>query len=260
MIKTLRITSVLMAIAATAFLIFPAVFGADNEKKSKDILPVESAIEKFKKAKGKKATNSKSEIVPLVKEARDFALYLDPPIKKKSVVKRGRGGKMPTVAPRPVDSSVKFTLIATSYHKSDASLSLALIDQPGEGLRWVKQGQKVGHLKIEQIKNGSIVVKGGKKTSELVAERPARISLIKGEAGSKGVSGKAGIVSGDSKPLRRGGKSGKVTSSGRRRRGSKTPPMSEEERQRMFKEMFSELTEGQADDESGRGGASLAER
>jgi hypothetical protein len=60
-------------------------------------------------------------------------------------------------------------------------MSLALIDEPGKGLRWVKQSSEVGHLIIEQVKDGEIVVRDGQRTFELVAERPKKVSLLKGE-------------------------------------------------------------------------------
>lgn len=49
-------------------------------------------------------------------------------------------------------------------------MSQALIDEPGKGRYWVKQSSKVGHLQIEQIKDGLIVVKGSQETFELAIE------------------------------------------------------------------------------------------
>ncbi|MHC4125959.1 MAG: hypothetical protein ACYSRR_05845, partial [Planctomycetota bacterium] len=45
--------------------------------------------------------------------------------------------------------------------------------------RWIRQSAEIGHLVIEQIKDGSIVVRDGEKTFELIAERPKKRSLLK---------------------------------------------------------------------------------
>jgi len=49
-------------------------------------------------------------------------------------------------------------------------MSLALIDEPGKGRHWVKPSSKVGHLLVEQIKDGLIVVNGGQESFELAIE------------------------------------------------------------------------------------------
>jgi len=60
-------------------------------------------------------------------------------------------------------------------------MSLALINEPGKGFRWVRQSGKVGHLIIEQIKDGLVVVRDGERTIELVpAKRPEKRGLLEG--------------------------------------------------------------------------------
>jgi hypothetical protein len=44
---------------------------------------------------------------------------------------------------------------------------------------WVKQAGQVGLLTIEQIKSGVIVVNDKGRTSEIVAERPEKVSLLR---------------------------------------------------------------------------------
>jgi hypothetical protein len=84
----------------------------------------------------------------------------------------------------PRSFSAKFTLVGTSYYASRPELSLAYINEPGKGFHWVRQGSKVAHLLIEQVQDGSIVVKDHEKTVTLVAERTPKKSLIKGETTS----------------------------------------------------------------------------
>lgn len=185
MIKTLRITSVIAVIAAilaTAFFLFPAVFAVGNDEEMEQFLHSPGAIKKFKlnMTNGDKAKGSKSQIPPLVKQAKAFALYLNPPPKPKPRRTARKTAHKRTAATRPAKVSAKFKLIGTSYYASHPDLSLALIDEPGKGLRWVRQSGQVGHLVIEQVKDGLVVVKDGKRTfEEPVVERPKEKNLLK---------------------------------------------------------------------------------
>ena len=183
MIKTLRITSIIAVVLAVVFFAFPAVFGVRGDKQIEQFLNSAGVIEKFKEAKGDKVEDSRREISPLVKQAEAFALYLNPPPKPKPEPSVSEG----TSEPRPVGPvTAKFKLIGTSRHVLQPELSLALIDEPGKGLYWVRQFSKVGYLIIEQVKDGLIVVRDGKNTFELVAERPEKRSLLKANSSSGG--------------------------------------------------------------------------
>lgn len=60
-------------------------------------------------------------------------------------------------------------------------MSLALIDEPGKGQHWVKQSREVGHLRIERIREGLVIVKSGKETFELTIQpSPEMNKLIRG--------------------------------------------------------------------------------
>jgi len=196
MLKALRITSIISVFLAAVFFVFPVFFGVRRDKQAEGFLHSAGAIEEFKKAKGEKSAKGESQTSPLVKQAEAFALYLNPPAKPK----RSPASHRPGRAPRPQSVSTKFKLIGTSYYALHPDLSLALIDEPGKGFRWVRQSSEVGHLVIEQIKDGSVVIRDGQKTSELVPERPERRSLLKdtsagadiGSRGARRVSAKEG--------------------------------------------------------------------
>jgi hypothetical protein len=163
------------------------------------------AIEEFTEAKAKgKQLRKESQISPLVKQAEAFALYLNPPKPEPS---RQPVSHQAGDAPRPQSVSPKFKLIGTSFYALHPDLSLALIDEPGEGFRWVRQSSEVGHLVIEQIKDGSIVIRDGQKTNELVPERPEKISLVKETS--------ADVNVGDSKAQQVGSGKSKTSASGR---------------------------------------------
>ena len=204
MIKTLRITSIIAVVLAVGLFVFPAVFGVRSNEQTEQFLNSAGATEKFNQAKGQKSTKSESQISPLVKQAEAFALYLNPPAKPP---KRAAEPRKPTATRKPQRVSAKFKLIGTSCYTSHPELSLALIDEPGKGSRWVRQSSKLGHLIIEQIRDGKVVVRDGKRTFELRAKRPKKTSLLKHPSpdatGSKSIlpaSDKAESVVTSSKP------------------------------------------------------------
>lgn len=173
-----------MVILAFAWGAFLVIFGVHLDEEVEKFLNSQGALERFNQSKGQKPAGSATETSPLVKQATRFALYLNPPPKPQ--VKRQQPGRsVPGVParPKPKAVSVKFELIGTSYYASHPELSLALIDQPGKGLRWVRQSGELGHLVFEQIKDGAIVVKDGQSTYEVaVVERPKKINLLKTES------------------------------------------------------------------------------
>lgn len=187
MIKTLRITTIIAALLAVVFFAFPAVYGFRGDEKIEQFLKSPGAIEKFHKAKGAKSRNTGGQTSPLVKQAVAFGMYLNPPRRTAAARKPNAppvARKQITMPEAPVVFSTKFKLIGTSYYSSRPELSLAYIDEPGKGLHWVRQGSNVAHLTIEEVKDGSIVVKDREKTVTLVAERTPKKSLIKGETTS----------------------------------------------------------------------------
>lgn len=187
MIKTLRITSIVAVVLAVAFFAFPAVFGVRGDDQAEQFIDIRT---RFEKIRGQRSAKGRSQVSPLVKEAAGFASYLNPQ-PKATTKKTTPADRPPTIVPtRPSGPvSTKFTLIGTTYFASNPELSLALIDEPGKGLHWVRQSGKVGHLIIEQVKDGLVVVRDGERTSELMPERPPKISLLKGEGALSGRTG-----------------------------------------------------------------------
>jgi hypothetical protein len=182
MIKTLRITSIIAAILAAGFIVFPMIFGFRSDEDIERFLNSPSVIERYRQARGGKAQPD-VETSPLVAQAMKFANYINPP--KPVVVGRQRGPKVPTGTkpppPPPVEppvTSAKFKVVATSYYESRPDMSLVLIDQPGPGLRWIREGAEVMHLTIERIKEGAIMVRGGQGVFELAVPKVREVNLI----------------------------------------------------------------------------------
>ncbi|MDD5011534.1 MAG: hypothetical protein PHQ00_05375 [Phycisphaerae bacterium] len=178
MIKTLRITSFLTAVTALGFFVFIAARGMAANEDVEKLLKLPSVAEQFQA--GQKPASGEAE-TPLMKQAKALALRINPPPPPAP----SRPVPSAPAAPRPQATvSAKFKLIGTSYHFGDEAGSLALIDEVGKGLHWVKQGGKVGHLIIEKIGDGKVLINDNDKTYELVADREKRPDLVKSYSGT----------------------------------------------------------------------------
>jgi len=182
MIKTLRITSIIAAVLAGGFFVFPAVFGFRGDEQIKQFLNSPTAVERFRQASGQRGPGSKPQISPLVRQAGKFASYLNPPQPPKLKKPRTERQALPAIAKPEPSVTPKFKLVATSFYESSPEMSLALIDEPGKGQHWVRQSAVVSHLTIEQIKDGLVIVKGSKGPFELVVEKPPERSLLAGSS------------------------------------------------------------------------------
>jgi len=176
MVKTLRITTIIAAILAVILLFFFALSGTRKDPQAEDFLSLPGTVEQFSKTAGRKSAPS-DQASPLVTQASVFAKYLNP-AKPPARTQTSRGPR-PTITNRPKTVSAKFDLIGTSFHPSDPNLSLALIDETGKGFRWVRKSTKIGHLVVEQIKDGTLVVRDGERTFDMAAQRKPVKSLVK---------------------------------------------------------------------------------
>jgi len=170
MINTLRITSVVAAILAGVFFVFPVIYGVRSDGRIDEFLKLPSVREKFESAADTKTKAGENRESPLVKQAEAFALYLNPvkPAPKTST----KGAKIPGIASK-VNVTPKFPVYATIVCPDNPELSQALIDEPGRGRHWVRQSSMVGHLLIEQVKNGLVVAKSGEETFNIeIANEP----------------------------------------------------------------------------------------
>jgi hypothetical protein len=179
MIKTLRITSIIAAIAATILLIIPAVYGVRSDPKIEEFLKSPGAVEKFTATKGQNAAPKNTES-PLVQASLTYKNIINPPPPPPPKVVPGAQPQGPAVSAPPVPVAAKFDIAATSYCAGHPEQSLVLIDEAGKGLHWVKQGATIGRVTIDTIKDGAIVVRDGQRTSEMeVKVKEAWRSLLK---------------------------------------------------------------------------------
>ncbi len=125
---------------------------------------------------------------PLVQEAERFALLLNPPqvtparptdraaspMAMAMAATTTAAAAVKALGPglRPRQATAKFTLHATSYYPSSPDESLALINEPGKGHHWVRQGRQVGYIVIQEIRTGMIVWRDGDRVREMLVESP----------------------------------------------------------------------------------------
>ncbi len=169
MINTLRITSVIAVILAGVFFVFPVVFGVRSDQQVNEFIASPGVREKFEQAADSKSKGGENRASPLVQQAEAFALYLNPP--KAKAPTSSLGPKSASIIRSMPTTTPKFTVYGTSYCQGNPELSLVWIHEPGKGRHWVRQSSKVGHLTIEEVKDGLVVVKSGEETFELTVEQ-----------------------------------------------------------------------------------------
>ncbi len=179
MVRTLKITTIAAAAAAVAAIVFLSIFGLKGDKDIEKFLSKPGIAEKMQGTAAQKSDDS-SRISPLVVQSKAFSLRINPPPPPKPSAPAASHIKAPPRVRPKSPVAAKFELIGTSFYPTEPSNSWALIKESAKGLHWVRQGGKVGHLTIEKVSDGMVVIKDGSRTYELYAERPPKVSLVKG--------------------------------------------------------------------------------
>lgn len=176
MIKTLRITTIIAAGLALVFLILPMFFGGRTNKAIEQFLNSSGVVEKYNMGAEYNAKLSQDHVSPLVTQAEIFVQYLNPPPPPEPVVEEAP--KPVFSRPKPITVTAKFSLIGTSVRVAQPEMSLAFINEPGKGSRWVRQGSQVEHLTIKEVKDGLIVLQDGQRTFEIATQEKPQVSLV----------------------------------------------------------------------------------
>jgi hypothetical protein len=148
-------------------------------------------LERYKRASNRGSDNSQDEISPLVRQAKLFAAYLNPPqaYKNEATVPTHSTAISPeiktAVSNKFVLHTPKFALHGTCYYPSRPEKSLALVWQPGGGggtLSWIGQGARLGHFVVDEIKRSSIIYRAGEQKHVMKVQRAsARPSLVQAQ-------------------------------------------------------------------------------
>ncbi len=189
MLKTLRVTSLVTVILAAIGVITIVVLGLKGDPEIKAFLAKQGIVDELRGKAGQgEAQDDKSS--PLVALARAVALRFDPPPPPKPKVKDRPPDEIVRTKPALPDiprpkgpTSAKFDLLATVVYKTAPEKSLALLKTTADKQEWFRQGEKAGHLELQEIRDGSVVfTQGGAKPQEIfVPAKPQTKSLLKGD-------------------------------------------------------------------------------
>jgi hypothetical protein len=167
--------SIFVVILIASF-VFSTARWAHVDPKVDEILRSPGIVERYNQAKMNGTTEHEVEVPPLIRQAKIFALYLNPPQTRREIV-----AQRPIIGPTRL--SPKFLLKGTCYYPSQPEKSMALVWEPGGGgnsYQWVKAGTKLGHFLIEEIKRGAIVYRNGGRVGKMLVERePTQASIVK---------------------------------------------------------------------------------
>ena len=136
-----------------------------------------SVLERVHMAGGHGPEQSRDVPSPLVVQATAFALYLNPPKPPAPAGAPQPRATSPQPAPRPVVTIPKFRLLSTSCNHSYPEKSLALVSEPGKGDRWIRQGDHLGYLLVESVRDGKLVYRDGGQLSEMAVTMKPVVEL-----------------------------------------------------------------------------------
>lgn len=139
----------------------------------------DSIVERAQSLSGVAPDKTRDIAPPLVVQATAFALYLNPPKPPPQPEASQPRVAAPQPAHRPVVTSPKFRLLSTSRHHSYPEESLALISEPGKGDRWIRQGDRLGHLSVESIADGRLVYRDGDQLYEVSVAMKQPVELAR---------------------------------------------------------------------------------
>lgn len=188
MLKTLRVTSLVTVILAAVGVVTIVALGLKGDPAIREFLAKAGIVEELRSQIGQTGTEE-DKSPPLVALAKGVALRFDPPPPPRPVVPDKPPAETARVAPRPapvtprVQMAAKFDLLATVVYETAPEKSLALLKTTSNVQEWFRQGEKAGHLEIEEIRNGSVVFTqaGGQSQEVFVPAKPQIQALLKGE-------------------------------------------------------------------------------
>jgi hypothetical protein len=138
-----------------------------------------SIVEVFKSL-GNVNKADQDRVSPLVSQAGDFALIIDPP---KPPAPPEKIVESPKITPQPVAlsprPSARFRVLSTSYNRDRPEDSVALVSEPGRGEHWVKKGDFIGNFVLERIEPGVIIYRYGGQVSEMAVEMKPPVRIAK---------------------------------------------------------------------------------
>jgi len=192
MARMLHILSVAVIVAAGIVLIRCVQQWGASDPEAAVLLAAPSAVERFGTGVQQRAMVADGQVSPLVAQAQMLAGILDPPkplvppepvripsLQNRAVAKtasplvRREEPKMMSMLELR-SHSVRFSVRATSYYADRPEKSMALIAEPGEKAgseQWVREGHKLGHFVVHEIRQGAVVFRQGQDLKEVAVDQ-----------------------------------------------------------------------------------------
>ena len=141
--------------------------------------PTLSIVEKYEQAKLIMDKRGQETISPLVKQAQNYAVYMNPPKSQepRQITPSRTGPERNIPAVRFPNITPKFKLLAICYNHTRPEESLALVTEPGREARWIEKGEFLGRFVVESIDRGAIVYRQGDRFHEMKVETKDSIQI-----------------------------------------------------------------------------------
>ncbi|ARN57838.1 hypothetical protein [Sedimentisphaera salicampi] len=189
MLRLFQIFSFLVLISSVVMAVMLIKKPAPESEKVQEFLANASVAEEFK-AKADTSNSDQNSESALVKAARQYTKEPEEPQPNRNISRSNTNPRPKNNTPDPQPKKqqepkppspikVRFTLEGTCVNEDRPELSMAFVDLPGEGKKWVYQGQTVGHLRIRKINEDSIYLDNNGSVSELeIKEHKSSIKNI----------------------------------------------------------------------------------
>ncbi len=167
MLKTLRIISLLslfLAFCGVITIVHSSLKGDANIKAYLDEPGAACVLKKTNEG------GDERRVSRLVTQARLFALRINPPKPEEPPELQGPEELITEIEPEPISTpgdiqitgpiseSPKFTLLGTFLCQTNPTRSMVLLRQVSGKEAWFWQGEKIGRMRIDEIRNGSAII------------------------------------------------------------------------------------------------------
>ena len=172
-VARMDVCALVLVIAIGVLLAWVSVHQVRPDPQVRQFLSSPAVEEQFRRQRdlavaGRAHGAPQAETSPLVSLAQAFAHLLNPPAPRPPPGPSGPPLQSPA---RPDLLTPEFKLLATSFYPARPAESVALVSEPGSGFRWVKPGERLGHVVVDQIRSGVLVYRDADRFGEVQVEK-----------------------------------------------------------------------------------------
>ena len=191
MLNAFKISSYVILVVSVVLAAHLSISSFSSDSSIKNLLDSPGAYERCKEKTTISHSNTTAGQNPLVKQAKEFANRINPPEEVQTDKKVSRETPHNKKPAKKTNLYKKFKLLGTVVNSSNPQMSMAFIDLPGTGKKWVFQGETVNRTVIENIYEDKISIKDGSVTKELALVIPeSKVKqLLKVSGASESIEG-----------------------------------------------------------------------